>query len=256
MLHRFQSLASLAFLALLPLTGCPSTDDAGDDAGDDVGDDAGEDAGETEAGDSEADSDASGPQTSDATSVDATDGADTADGADSADTTDGTDTTGGEPTHEEQCIQGCALFLECGFGGTGCVEECLKDFAVFEGECIDHIEALVACVSALTCDEVDQYVGHFPDPWPCKAESEALCEDYCEVSVTTSEEPGVCSFHYDCTDGDLDMPELAVECDGQECKCYGNGEEQFWTCDPSDICGDPSDIAAINACCKWQLPTD
>jgi hypothetical protein len=261
---RLRSRSSCLILALIPwLSACPSSEDG-------EGEEIGETGTTDETGESDSTSDESaGDQGSSETAETGTEDTGTEDtgtedtgmeGTGTEDTgtedtgTEETDTgTTGDPSLNEQlCMDGCAVFADC-LGGGGipdCYDSCLEHHDSLEGECLGLEQALTACIIDLTCDELDQFIEGEPEPYPCQAESEAVCDvEPCSVGVGMGENPEECSIEYSCPD----EPVYSIECDANGCSCMIDMVEVGGCSEAIEVCAEAGELAPVNACCGWDL---
>jgi hypothetical protein len=259
---RLRSSFSFLTLALIPLlSACPSSDDDGheEEVGETVGTD--ETEGTTESGTDESGTDDASTTdestTDESTSDESTEDTGTEDtgteetATDTEETDTGTEETGDPSLNEQLCMDACAVFVDCvGGGGPNCVDSCIEYHDELEGACLGFEQELTGCIAGLTCNELDQLLEEFPEPYPCQTEQEQICEaPICEAGVGGGEEPGECSFQYSCPD----EPVYEVVCDGDSCTCLEDGVEVGGCSEAVDFCEEVGEPGPANDCCGWDL---
>jgi len=164
--------------------------------------------------------------------------------------------TGELPEDAEQaCADACANYELCDDEPSDiCYAECIEEIIDLQEtpECFDADVALLACVGALSCEDLDHYYEEDVSPYPCETE-EALAEEVCDELgeecdgvIGVGENPGDCSITQEC----VDQPVFAIECvDGMGCTCTLGGVE-VGTCDQdAEVCANPADEDVIFDCC-------
>ena len=217
-----------AGLALLLGSACVVTSD---DNADDGTETSGDGDGDGETGDEAGDGDGDGPGDGDG------DGDPTGDG-------DGDP----EPEAVAACAAACALYEACIEPAPDCVDQCLDSYGSWDGdgECQAAELGMVQCLASLDCDALEQYMDGSPEPYPCQADEEALCDGggVCSVAVGVGEDPSVCDVTLDC-EGE---PEVSVECSGGECTCYEQNIATGGCSLGEDVCDLPGEDIYSECC--------
>ena len=200
----------------------------------------------------------------------------------SGDTTGGDETTGepttGEPTTEASttnttltggelttgpetgdppvetvpgCEALCSKQVECeqAMEGDACVQFCSEQYAAHGQACADATAEFLACITALSCDELAEHDG-FGDPTTCldsKATMDNICGIHDGCSVGWGGGADECDLEIDCEDG----PYQKMTCDTETCVCMVNGNE-MGSCAAEAICEDSDGLKEKGwTCCGF-----
>ena len=153
-----------------------------------------------------------------------------------------------EPEAVAACAAACALYEACIEPAPDCVDQCLDSYGSWDGdgECQAAELGMVQCLASLDCDALEQYMDGSPEPYPCQADEEALCDGggVCSVAVGVGEDPSVCDVTLDC-EGE---PEVSVECSGGECTCYEQNIATGGCSLGEDVCDLPGEDIYSECC--------
>lgn len=94
----------------------------------------------------------------------------------------GEETSGGSEEAQAVCETSCALIESCDAEVENCLEDCVGWLEMVSADpdldpaCAEAEFAIYECLGALTCKDYAQYSAMNPEPYPCQAEEEALCD--------------------------------------------------------------------------------
>ncbi|PCC73579.1 hypothetical protein SAMN02745121_07327 [Nannocystis exedens] len=141
--------------------------------------------------------------------------------------------------HSIACEQGEPTPLEV------CLSTCAEELDAVEGECHAASVAALACLTGLTCEQLESVDEG--DPGPCEA-ALALQEECfagCSFGGGGDIEGTFCEWILDCP---LE-PNLKMVCDAESCQCFED-DQPVGECEAEGICLSIDMLAAkANACC-------
>lgn len=151
-------------------------------------------------------------------------------------------TDGPDPDLVAACMSLCDKFVECGLAPEA--TECTEDCSSAPGEdmvCEESQKALIACATALGCEELKALVLEQSDENCAKevATQTEVCGggDVCNASVGSNRDGTECGTSVECPG----KPLQAMECDTKTCTCLEDGMK-VGMCPAEAVC---LDIAAI-----------
>lgn len=228
----------------------------GTESADEGEDDTTEETGEDETGSGEQGGESGEGETANEGSTGSAEGAAEEGSAEEGETGVATvgETAGLPEEAEEVCEAACELASTCELEVEDCFADCilwLEGVASdpdLDPECVDAEVDFLACIGALTCEEYEQFSEGDPEPYPCQAEEEQICDGgggECEGAVGIGENPGDCGFVETCGEN-----VFAIECtDGGGCQCLSNGELVGECSNDAEVCMDVTNDVVIESCC-------
>lgn len=146
---------------------------------------------------------------------------------------------------EQACTATCEIYEQCLGPIPDCVSWCIDYTLGFDDQCIELELELLGCLAGLTCEELMKFYEQEDESAQCLAEADASCGGGCGEVIFGGADPGVCSVSTSCEG----QTEYSVDCDGQICTCYVDGEPTGTTCPTSVVCDEPS-VETYAACCE------
>ena len=161
-------------------------------------------------------------------------------------TTEGETTDPVDPEIVSGCEAYCARWTECGFpqDEAECTAGCVEDLGFYEGACKDANKDMLACATALTCEQL------LEGPAEACAEQEEAVAQACQgseeegCSVLTGAFGDECDLTIECEE----EPTKKMLCTGETCTCTV-GDEKVGECQADEACMDFDALEAKGKTC-------